>query len=456
MSMSRHNMRVIHFLKSPIKYLRVVGQYFRTFKDTISLSTYGELKLLSGNEITYYFDSVKTDSRLNFRERWTRATSVAKSGRYLTAVASRKEILSDARKLIGADAAYTPHILESDFLSHYGHLALLQYVKAASESFLIPGRGFNLMANHQDLVDRPFLRSATKGLQVSISFGGGSILDHNALFGISDKTLLVSSHDDLMDMQVLINTVEENKQNDAAVELFYGALEYELVEFEYLTSVFKKKGFDWFATLHVRKTNGKAAARDNSFEKFFPLVEYIRSKGGFVIIIGDHVPNESELAHDSILDFRPISRGKPHLVDIAIGKAKYFIGPDSGPSAHAIYLGIPTLRADGVALMKNTYSTHAPSISLPKFWTDRSGNRINWLEVAQGELGFCEDESFIEGFQLNFNSSDHILDAFKELEFVSTSKSGHGISVDNKLLLELKSENGGIGSGTLASCFFDH
>jgi putative glycosyltransferase (TIGR04372 family) len=448
-------MKISNFVRSPLKYLNVIGRYFRSVWYAVSLSSIGELKSLSANEITHYFQMVRSDNRYNFRQRWTAATSIAKTGKYLEAVALRKEIMRDARRLIGADTTYVPHILESDFLSHYGHLALLNYVKLASENSLISGRNFSLTANQQHLIDRPFLRSALDGVQITRSFGGSSILDHNSLFGISDKTLLVSAQEDYMDMQIIINLVEESVQKDKRIERFCNVSPTEIAEFESLTGNFKLRGYDWFATVHVRTTAEKATARDNSFENLLPLIKYIKSDGGFVIIIGEHNPNDLRITSDSILDFRLAAKGKPHLVDIAISEAKYFIGPDSGPSAHAVYLGVPTLRVDGVALMKNTYSTHAPSISLPKFWTDHRGNRIDWRQIAQSDLGFCENSFANGGFQLNKNSAVDILESFKELKRAKEFNSLAEVDANNKLLLELKSKFGGVGSGLVASCFFE-
>ncbi len=452
---SNHKMKISNFVRNPLRYLNVIGRYFRSVWYEVSRSNIGELQTLSENEISHYFKMVRTDNRYNFRERWTTATSLGKTGKYLEAVALRKQIMHDARALIGASTTYVPHILESDFLSHYGHLALLNYVKLASENSLISGRDFSLTANQQHLIDRPFLRSALEGVQITRSFGGNSILDHNALFGISDKTLLVSARDGYMDMQIVINLVEESVQKGKRAERFCNVSAAEIAEFESLTRNFKQRGYDWFATVHVRTTHGKATARDNSFENLLPLIKYIKSSGGYVIIIGEPSPGDFKVTYDSILDFRLAAKGKPHLVDIAISEAKYFIGPDSGPSAHAIYLGVPTLRVDGVALMKNTYSTHASSISLPKFWTGPRGEKIDWQQIAQSELGFCENTFTDDGFQLNNNSAVDILDSFKELELAKEINSLSEVDANNKLLFELKSKLGGVGSGLVASCFFE-
>lgn len=448
-------MRISNFVRSPLKYLDVIGRYIRSVWYAVSLSSIGELKSLSANEVTHYFQMVRSDNRYNFRQRWTTATTIAKTGKYLEAVALRKEIMHDARRLIGADTTYVPHILESDFLSHYGHLALLNYVKLASENLLISRRNFSISANQHHLIDRPFLRSALDGVQITRFFGGSSILDHNSLFGISDKTLLMSAQEDYIDMQMIINLVEESVQKDKRIERFFNVRPTEIAEFESFTRNFKLRGYDWFATVHVRATHEKTTARDNSFENLLPLIKYINGNGGYVIIIGEHNPHDLKITSDSILDFRLASKGKPHLVDIAISEGKYFIGPDSGPSAHAIYLGVPTLRVDGVALMKNTYSTHAPSISLPKFWTDLRGNRIDWRQVAQSDLGFCEN-SFSNGeFKLNNNSAMDILESFKQLERAKEFNSLAEDDANNKLLLEIKSKVGGVGSGLVASCFFE-
>lgn len=448
-------MKISNFVRSPLKYLDVIGRYLRSVWYVVSNSSFGEIKSISANEITHYYQMVRTDNSFNFRHRWTTTTSIGKTGKYLEAVDLRKEIMRDARRLIGADSTYVPHILESDFLSHYGHLALLNYLKLASQNSIISSRNFSLTANHQHLVDRPFLRSALDGIQLTQSFGGSSIFDHNALFGISDKTLLVSNAEDYMDMQLLINLVEESVPKDNRVERFSYVRESEFAEFEDLTKNLNQRGYDWFATVHVRTTDGKAFARNNSFKNLLPLIKYINSKSGYVIVIGNHHPSELEISSGSILDFRSVAKDKPYLVDIAIRQSKYFIGPDSGPSAHAIYLGIPTLRVDGVAPMKNTYSTHAPSISLPKYWTDQRGYKIDWRQIAQSDLGFCENSFANDEFRLNNNSAVDILESFKELELTQESNSLLEVDANNKLLLELKSQFGGIGSGLVASCFFE-
>ncbi len=452
----RNLRRIRNFLCSPLPYLRVLRKLFSISLKVLANSNLGQLKILSENELsTHYRGSINKFRHISYREEWTKASQLAKEGYYRESVLMRQRLLRDSRASLGLRPGGIPNLLESDFVSHYGHLALASYAKEAASLNLIAPRRFQLIANLTKIVDRPLLRSALCDIQVIDSQSTHSIFDHDAFFGLSEKTLMLTSEHGFEDMQAVINSVEESATSKIRDAFLSEIKEHELLDFEILCEPFRKIGVDWFVCLQIRDTIGKNSSRNNSFENYFLLIDYVNMLGGFVIVIGDYGSNSASFDAVGVLDLRVHSVIRPFLTDIAIGFSSYFIGPDSGPTAHAIALGVPTLRADGVAIMKNTYSTHAPSISLPKFWTDSGGKKLNWLNVVETELGFREEVGSNCSFRMNSNSSEDILEAFKELVELTRKPHFDLLSSNNREFLKIKEGLGGIGSGRISEIYFE-
>lgn len=403
------------------------------------------------NSEVFMLGSVHTKIDTRFRERWTHATWLSKSGRYHEAITRREEVILDSRLFIGAEENFTPLILESDFISHYGHLALLEYLKSGITLGILPRRELMMITNSNKLSDRPILRMALADIQTLNPKSTESIFNTDTLFALSEKTVMLSQANGFLDMQELINRVEEEGGPNACGLFSAHIHDNEKVEFEEELSPFLGEGHSWFATIHIRNSSGKDSSRNSSSDSLFDLIKYINSKGGFAILIGDNskrILTENGLRY---LDLRTVSRERKFLVDLAISTAKFFIGPDSGPSALAVMFGIPTLRLDGVACMKNTYSTHGPSVSLPKYWVDSDGKRVHTEKVFESELGFCEDDSLAPGFWMMNNSQRDALESFKLLEDIS----GSGDQPISGLgqLSKRKVDSGGIGSGLISPSF---
>ena len=447
--------RIRTFFSSPRFIFKILVSNLSNASRVVKFANAGELKILTENEISSYYKNFRyRKTSLNFRDEWARATFLAKTGKYHEAVVKRKDVMVAARKYIGADLNFIPSLLESDFVSHYGHLALISYMKIASAESIIPTRRFQLVCSSRYLLDRPILRFSLTDVSLARYPLDFSILDHNAFFGNSEKTVLVSGEQGLLDMQLLINQVEELKTRGTSLTFRELISEFEWTEFLKIKKPYTDRGYSWFTTIQIRTTNSKDNSRDNSISNLLPLIKYIGKIGGFVIVIGDKVAKVEWGEVENLLDLRDLDNSKVYLVDLAIGFSKYFIGPDSGPNAHAVFLGIPTLRVDGVAPMKNTYTTHAPSISLPKYWTNPSGKRLTWLEVVESELGFCEDDNLQKDYKMVSNSSGDILQSFQELVNLTVDPREISALTENEEFIRVKTAFGGIGSGLISSAFF--
>lgn len=447
--------RLSNILKSPGMYLALFLQLLSLFFKVLTKSNLGQLKVISENEFTEYYTGSSIQSlNSNFRERWTHATSLAKTGKYSTALTLRRTILEDAKRSIGWESGAIPIQLESAFVSHYGHLALLNYIKVAATESLIPPRVFQIQASQSLLQDRPLSRSALQRIQVAKINSLYSIFDHNALFGMTEKTVMVTGHHDYLDMFQIINEVEKNGSSKIRESFFSVVSEFEIVEFENLCEPLRRIGYEWFVCVQVRNSNGKDFIRNNSFSDFHNIIRYTQQIGGFVIVIGDEVGNSDLILNENLIDLRNRAKSKPYLVDLAIAMAKYFIGPESGPTAVAVSLGVPALRINGVNVMRNTYTTHAPSVSLPKYWTDTKGTRVNWMQVIESDLGFCEEDRFELGYSMKSNSPEDILFAFRELVELTEFSSTKAAPLENLHLAQVKADRGGIGQGLVSSRFF--
>lgn len=447
--------RLINILKNPKRYLSLLLKLLWISLKVITNSNLGQIEVISDNEITeYYTRKSNKNVSINFRERWTYATSLAKTGKYSTALDLRKTILADARRSLGYETGATPIQLESAFVSHYGHLALMSYVKIAATESLIPPRVFQIQANVNLFRDRPLLRCALQDMQVAKTNSLNSIYDHNALFGMTEKTVMVTGYHDFLDMNQLINKVEEKNLSNFKNAFFNSVFDFEMTEFENLCHPLRKIGYKWFTCVQVRNTRGKDVSRNLNLDDLKNIFRYIHQHEGFVIIIGDEVAISELITSENIIDLRYRAISKPYLTDLAIANARYFVGPDSGPTAVAVSLGVPTLRVNGVDVLRNTYTTHAPSVSLPKYWTDTHGTRLNWMQVIESDLGFCEVDRTELGYSMRTNSPEDILFAFQELVQLSEFSNTEVAPLENLHLAQVKADRGGVGEGLLSSQFF--
>ncbi len=444
--------KTIRLIFKPRILISFLGLLISRIFSLLRSNSKAQIEIALNSEV-FMVGNVRTKIDTRFRERWTHATWLSKSGRYHEAVTRRKEVILDSRLFIGAEENFTPLILESDFISHYGHLSMLAYLKSGITLGILPQRELMIITNSNKLSDRPILRMALAEIQTLNPKSTESIFNTDTLFALSEKTVMLSQANGFLDMQELINRVEEVGGPNISGLFSAHIHESEKVEFEEELSPFLNEGYSWFAAIHIRNSSGKDSSRNSSVDSLFELISYINSKGGFAILIGDN--SRSVLSGNGLryLDLRTVSRERKFLVDLAISKAKFFIGPDSGPSALAVMFGIPTLRLDGVACMKNTYSTHGPSVSLPKYWLDSGGKRVHTEKVFESELGFCEDDSLAPGFRMMNNSQRDALESFKLLENISGSGDQPSSSLGQ--LSKRKVESGGIGSGLISPYFLE-
>ncbi len=442
-------------LKSPRMHLALLLKLLSFSFKILTKSNMGQLKVISENEFTeYYTRSSNQSLNCNFRERWTQATSLAKAGKYTTALTLRRTILEEAKSSIGWESGAIPVQLESAFVSHYGHLALLSYVKVAATESLIPPRVFQIQASKSLFQDRPLLRCAVQGIQVAKINSPNSIFDHDALFGMTEKNVMVTGHHDYLDIHQIINDVEKNGSSKIRDAFFSVVSEFEMNEFENLCEPMRRIGYEWFVCVQVRKSNGKDFIRNNSLSDFQSIFRYVRQLGGFVIVIGNEVGISDLVLDENIIDLRDRAIARPYLIDLAIAMATYFIGPESGPTTVAVSLGVPTLRANGVGVLANSYTTHAPSVSLPKYWTDTKGTRVNWMQVIETDLGFCEEDRFELGYSMKSNSPEDLLFAFQELVQLTEFSNTKVAPLENLHLAQVKADRSGFGDGLLSSQFF--
>jgi putative glycosyltransferase (TIGR04372 family) len=177
----------------------------------------------------------------------------------------------------------------------------------------------------------------------------------------------------------------------------------------------------WFVTLHVRENkndpNSKFYARNANPFTYLPMIDLIRSLGGFVIRIGSKslttlpkIPGLVDLTGE---------RKLPEFLDIfALSQCRFMVGTNSGPSAVPSTFGVPVLITNAVAFGKIAFFPN--SLSIPKLVETSSGALLPFSQVLDSPLAGLDSylhnwEGFEAGMSWRNNTPDEILNGTIEM-----------------------------------------
>lgn len=446
-------------LARSLKIFEFVKNYFSMIafpiKNLRRLSNKDLLQLINSDVFAYYRFRGPTNNRPRgyFRREWTRLAWLAMEGDYHKANFGRMNLLNEARTQYSLQENFAPMLLEKGWTTNYGHLGCLLNFRNAQKLGIVSG-GRRLVIRAQSYYfNRPLYRTLCKDFDFINSISSESIFDMEPFFPLTDKVSFTSTTKGFKELAEFFNLVSErqNQNNNFKRE----KLEFLVEELEIIETLFKKHGYSHeqpFVTIHIRETRDKYSARDSISSHFIPAIKEIISHGMPVLRIGS--PHSSPLPHiPGLIDLRDtFSLEQQFLHDFAISNCKYLISSQSGPTAVAHALGVPTLIVDGIAVARYSYTTSALSMTLPKFWIDSHERRLSYEKVFEFGLGFRELATSPRGYRLQNNSPSEILLAVKE--FTKLEKNPLIVHEHPSGFHEIKKSVGGIGSGLISEVFF--
>lgn len=190
------------------------------------------------------------------------------------------------------------------------------------------------------------------------------------------------------------------------------------VGFHYL----KKHGFtnkDWFVCLHVREAASKneddmSGPHNADIYTYIPAIEYIISKGGWVVRIGDDKMKPLS-GVNKVIDYAHEINKNPLLDIFFIENCKFFIGTASGPSIVAHAFNKRSLLTNFQPLIARPPNKF--DIFLPKLYK-KNGKYVTFKDVLNSNLGYVFNNSEIyryNGVEIIDNTEEEICSAVMEM-----------------------------------------
>ncbi|MBX7136869.1 MAG: TIGR04372 family glycosyltransferase [Oligoflexia bacterium] len=172
----------------------------------------------------------------------------------------------------------------------------------------------------------------------------------------------------------------------------------------------------WFVSLHIREGRcGFRAARDASAQNYFPAIDEIRRRGGWVVRMGD--PSMTPLPPmDGVIDYA-VSKARQDWMDIYLWAAcRFYIGTPSGPAWIPPTFGVPCVATNWNAYL--TWRWFGQDIFLPKLlWLNSEKRYLKFTEVLGTPLGSAEAPAYFEsvGVTIVDNTAEEITESVVEM-----------------------------------------
>ncbi len=175
-------------------------------------------------------------------------------------------------------------------------------------------------------------------------------------------------------------------------------------------------------TLHVRESgylqdDNRNSYRNASIENYIPAINYLISKGFYIIRIGDRSMKCFVNPPQQLIDapFHPEYTDffEPYFVAVS----KFFIGCTSGPDSLANALGTPVLFVNA-SLGPITWGTIEDLYVPKKIYSNKLDRYLTYEEfILSSAVGFYQDDHFqLSGAEFRENSPEEILRAVKEMD----------------------------------------
>jgi putative glycosyltransferase (TIGR04372 family) len=177
----------------------------------------------------------------------------------------------------------------------------------------------------------------------------------------------------------------------------------------------------WIVGVHVRDSgfHGKIDGavqryRNASIESYFPAMESIVRRGGYVIRMGD--PKMTRLpAMPGVIDYAHCDMKSDWLDVFLCAYSRFYIGTQSGLSQVPNCFGVPTIYTNWVSLAIPPW--YQENLFLPKlFHWKATGRSLSFLEILNKGISFMQTAQLDEhGIQWRDNTPAEIRDVIEEM-----------------------------------------
>ena len=150
--------------------------------------------------------------------------------------------------------------------------------------------------------------------------------------------------------------------------------------------------------IHIRENGDPhTAGRDSDISKYTQLIEFLASKGGWVISIGDEPQGKrfSKLELPNFINFSVPKSPTRELVHLfAWSCSHFFIGSNSGGTCPAMTFGVPILWTD-IYPLRHFRPPGERDLMIPKIVTDNQGIPISFQKVLDPKNSYFDSENLL-------------------------------------------------------------
>lgn len=238
------------------------------------------------------------------------------------------------------------------------------------------------------------------------------------LFGFGEKDLFNIEQQKKLDFNI-IKRLSWKEFFAEKPELYFSKKNEELCRRQ-LRKIGIQEG-QWYVCLHIRTGafhKAKDEYRNANIENYLEAIDYIRSKGGVVIRLGDAVKLGAE---DHYIDY-PNTPMKSELMDLFLIKnCRFYLGTNSGVVDTAFLFGVPVIIVNMTDLLFGRPYKKNDIFIYKRFFSKRQNKILSFLEVFKEPLyvnSALEGEflnEFLENYQLIENTPEDIKDVVVEM-----------------------------------------
>jgi|688.fasta_scaffold121948_2 putative glycosyltransferase (TIGR04372 family) len=180
------------------------------------------------------------------------------------------------------------------------------------------------------------------------------------------------------------------------------------------------KPTDWYVCLHIRTDayieEEKSKYRNSSFDNYLPAIEYIHSRGGKVVKVGE--PDEFSIeTHSGLIHYENSKYRNPKNDVLINSHCSFYIGNTSGLQAIPGSLGIPVVGVN-VAPLAHCKIWGPQDLAIPKhYFCKKTKQILGFKSVLNNPMGSFRYSSKYEEDSISLieNSSEEILWAVTEM-----------------------------------------
>jgi putative glycosyltransferase (TIGR04372 family) len=346
---------------------------------------------------------------------WEFSENLWNSGHYKKSCEIQKNCLESiyrSQKLDDEDQV--PPFLSIGWSAAIGHIGSLGAYVAGQKLGIIPElkRFLPVTSAEQSMRIHAIFQEKVTVLKLAHSF---SILESPSQWHLSDRLPMIRTSDSfisLYEMHERVYSAMRIANVKSGVSL---SEDYEVTARDILS----KLGLPdtaWFVGFHIREEPNLLDPRVARLENFLPALEHVVSRGGWIVRFGAGEMKPLK-PFKNVLDLNLNTEENRYLHSYILAKSKFLLTTNSGPSVLAWAFGTPVLQTNTLSIGRNILTASKGSMYLPKLWK-HNGQSMSYAQVVTSLEGYNETDlrqKANDGYLLQENSQDEILDATKEM-----------------------------------------